>query len=282
VSHANSGEMTRAMRRVFGADLGAVFVTGLIFLLLGLMVLLLENFRSYDSRLRSDISLQVFLQDDVTPIELYQMGLQLRALPEVRSVRYKSKTEAFHEMQSLLGDQLLPDDATNPFPASFLVSFSQHATTLSHLQAVADSLTQERAVDQVSFNREWLQSQEPILEFLRVLSTFLALLVFAAAVIQVFWAVSRTALTRKDEIEVFKSAGAGWRHIGMPLLVEGSALGLLSGILGIIVLYFLWLAAKSLPIHPEFVSASSMVAVPLAGLFSGLTASYVVVRRLLN
>lgn len=282
MSRTSSGEMTRALRRVFGADLGAIFVTGLIFLLLGLMVLLLENFRSYDHRLRSEINLQVFLRDDITPAELYELGLKLQNLPDVSSIRYKNKTEAFDEMQTMLGDQLLPDNAANPFPNSFLISFSERTTTLAHLQTVADSLGQERAVDQVSFNREWLQSQEPILEFLRVVSTFLALLVFAAAVIQVFWTVSRTAITRREEIEVLKSAGAGWRHIGMPLLVEGGVLGLLSGILGIVALYFLWLAARSLPIHPEFVSASSAMAVPLAGLFSGLTAAYVAVRRSLS
>lgn len=275
-------ELTRGLRRAVTSHPGGLLVIGLTFLLLGLMILLLENFRAYDRQVRSSIALQLYLHDNITMTELYQLGLSLQNLDDVRSVEYKSRDAAYSEMQRMLGDELLPESGVNPFPNSVVVYFSEAATTLSRLEPIADELEKKDFVDQVDFNREWLQSQEPILEFLRVVSTFLALLVFAAAVLQILWAVNRTAASRMNEIEVLKISGAGWKHLGLPLMLEGSTLGIVSSILGLIALYLIWHISLKLPIKTQFISTQSIIAMPLVGLFSGFTAGYLMTRRLLR
>lgn len=267
------------LRRAVTVDFGTILVVALVFLLLGIMTLLLENFRKYDREVRSRIGFEIFLRDDATADELYRLGIALAGIKDVVGIEYRDKSDVFEEMRRMLGNEMLPDIEDNPFPNSITVKLTPGDVSLKNLRLLTSELSGLRCVEKTSFNEEWLETQEPILDFLDMLSTFLALLVFAAAVIIIFWAAGRSVSIKREEIAILKSAGAGWKHLGFPFMLEGATVGLLGAILALVALFVVWYYAQKLPFGIDFISSYSIIAIPLVGFFSGLTAAHFAVRR---
>ncbi|MCK4858049.1 MAG: permease-like cell division protein FtsX [candidate division Zixibacteria bacterium] len=267
------------LRRNLASNAGTIFVTGLIFLLLGMVVLITENFRSYNRQIKAELEFEVYLSDDTTPIELYLLTIAIRDVPGFNALRLQDRSEAYAQMQELLGKELLPNGGFNPFPNTIVVDFTEKTSTLAAFGAAAEELATFRCIENINYGEEWLLTQEPLFAFLNLCSTSLALLVFAATVILVFWAVSKIVYSRQEEIKALLMHGAGFRQIGIPLILEGCALGTLGAILGELLLVLLWQASCQLPLQLAFISTTSMVAIPLSGFFSGITAGYLVVTR---
>jgi cell division protein FtsX len=263
---------------VLPGAVGIVFVASLMFLLLGITILVAENFRDYERRIRAELQLEVYLEEDTTPIELYRLTLDLREIEGYASIKFEDRTQAYREMQALLGQQLLPEGGFNPFPDAVLVNFEPDYASLSNFRSIADMLREYRCVENVNFGEDWMEAQGPVLDFLDVLTTFIALLVFASAIILTYWAVGRSVLAQRERIEIVSELGGGWRHLAVPFMVEGGLLGLVSACVGLLVLYLLWRLALPLPWQLTFISTISIIAIPLSGLLAGLTASYFAVR----
>jgi hypothetical protein len=68
----------------------------------------------------------------------------------------------------------------------------------------------------------------------------------------------------------------------MPLVVQGSLLGVAAALLGLLGLYSICWLSDSLPLQLSFLSPRATAAIVLSGLFSGATGGYLAARRLLR
>lgn len=263
-------------------SVGTLFVVALIFLLLGLTVLLSANYRQYQMKLRAEWQFAIYLRDDTAPGELYKISQRAEKLPGFATLNYRDSNEAYKRMQEMLGTQALPPGGFNPLPDALMLRFLPEYATLDNFDAARMQLDTLRAVESINYNAEELAAQEPVLELLDLLATFVALLVFAAAVILCYWAVAAQTMWRSAELKLKQELGASWLQLGLPVLIEGGLLGVGGAVVSLLLLYLVWQLVENLPLMTTFITLQTMITLPLAGLLAGVTASYFALRRVLQ
>ncbi|MFH2056853.1 MAG: permease-like cell division protein FtsX [bacterium] len=261
---------------------GALFVVALIFLLLGLTALLSVNYREYQLKLRAEWQFAIYLRDDTAPGELYRISQLAEKMPGFAILNFRDRNEAYLRLQEMLGSEALPYGGFNPLPDALVLRFEPEYATSANFSSARSQLDTLRAVESINYNEEELAAQEPVLELLDLLATFVALLVFAAAVILCYWAIAGQVMWRSAELKLKRELGASRLQLGLPVMIEGGLLGIGGAVVSLLLLYLLWQLVKSLPLLTTFINLQTMITLPLAGLLAGVTASYFALRRVLQ
>ena len=274
------------MRMEFGQSrtgfIGVALAAAVVVMLLGATVLLRENLQRQEQRFKADLRLELFLRDDTTPDELSALIDDVKSLVGYESFSYRDKSEAYAEMQTTLGKQLLPASGLNPFPNSIMVVFAPQSSNYRSFQSAENKLKVIRCVEGVRYPKASMISQENVFAFFGKAATALLLLT-AAALLLIFWLGARkTALTNHEETRVLKLLGAGFRQIGLPLVVTGFTIGLTAGVAGLFFLYLLWHLSSRLPLQLSFITGNGIAMIIACCLIVGLTSGLVAARSQLR
>ncbi len=240
---------------------------------------------------RGSVQVHVYLRDAVGADERERLRLELAgragvvAVESVDEVEALRRYRAWAERSAALADEL----ETNPLPASLDVTLAAGPGTERVGDALVAGLAGRAEVEEVRFDRDWLERVEALLGVARLGGGTLAALVFAAVVF-VMASVLRLAVhARRDEIEIMLLVGATPGFVRGPFLVAGLVQGLVAvglalagvelarrGILS-------WLGAEPLALvglataRPLPTSVSGVVSA--VGLVVSLLAAFFAVRR---
>lgn len=201
--------------------------------LAGLVLLIFSNLESHLDRWREDLRVQVFLLDEITQEARRRVGETLAASPEVSKVDYVDKAEALRRFGESFGEALagLPSElGANPLPASFEVYLAPTRSATDAATAVAASLEGFEGVEEIRFDRQWLERLSALLHLARVGGAGMAVLVFAAVVLVMSSVLRLAVYARRDEIEIVQLVGATPSFVRGPFLVAGLAQGLVASL----------------------------------------------------
>jgi len=259
--------------------------------LAGLVMLLLSNVERSVSAMRHDVRVEIYLDDGLPAASVAALQADVAAMPGVQRVVHVNKAEALERYRSWASDmaELIAELDTNPLPASleaFLVAGPDAEGNGSQL---ATALAGRAGIEEVRFNRDWLQRLESVLGLARVGSSGLALIVFAAVVFVMASVLRLAVYARRDEIEIMLLVGATPSFVRGPFLVAGLAQGIVSSALAIAMVElvrrvaFSYSGASSTALLDLLISralpVSSAAVLLLLGLVVSLTGSYFAVRR---
>ena len=165
--------------------------------------------------------------DDATAAEVEE---QISAIQGVTNVSYMSKQdvletyESYMEEYAALWDEFEND---NPFKANYRVTVSD----LGQLSRISSQMEKIPGVVKVTAPVEmgsiFVQIQQGVTRMGR---TFV-LVLMVVSVITVGSTIRLSVFARRREIEIMKYVGATNRLVTLPFLVEGLAMGLISGII---------------------------------------------------
>ena len=96
------------------------------------------------------------------------------------------------------------------------------------------------------------------------------------------WGLPKEMESITQEIRVLKLLGAGWREIGVPLMMRGIVLGVVFSTSGLFLLYILWHLSLSLPLQLHYVSLAGLLTVVSLASAAGAIASWQVARSALK
>ena len=175
---------------------------------------------------------------------------EIESYPEVASVTYISRKDAFERFRKRLGDDADLVEGLGPevLPASLEIALADDWRNESALTVVVDRLRKDNRFDDLQYGQGWLEKLEAFLLLLRVSGSALGgFLVFAALVI-VANTIKLTLYARQDELEAMTMVGGTSLFIKLPYLIEGALQGLLGGLtaLGLSFLVFQVILQKSL------------------------------------
>ena len=167
------------------------------------------------------------------------VGQQISAISGVTNVSYMSKQdvlntyESYMEEYAALWDEFEND---NPFKANYRVTVGN----LSQLSSISTQLEQIPGVVKVTAPVEmgsiFVQIQQGVTRMGRAF----VLVLMVVSIITVGSTIRLSVFARRREIEIMKYVGATNRLVTLPFLVEGLAMGLISGVLsasGVLALY---------------------------------------------
>jgi cell division transport system permease protein len=189
------------------------------------------------ARTEANVEVSVFLRDDVSPSQQQNLGNVLNQLPEVASVHYESKEEAYRRFQEIFKNQKALVDNVSPdsLPASFRVKLEDP----QKFNVVAARLTGHSGIDKIVDQRNILKRLFAVTRVFRVgvLAVAIVMLISSAALIGN--TVRLAVFNRRKEIGIMRLVGATNWHIRLPFLIEGIIEGLLgagAAILGLFIM----------------------------------------------
>jgi cell division transport system permease protein len=212
---------TNLKRNVF-ITFAAVLVVSVSLYLVG--VVLIASFavdRALTLQTRK-VEVAVFLNRDVTAEERDSIQRDLLAMPEVESVQYESKQDAYERFKILFRDE--PEIVENTTPDALPESFRVKLKDPNQFEVVADRLQGRPGISEIRDERQFLRR-----------------LVIAAAVL-IATTIRMAIFARRREVAIMKLVGATNWFIRIPFMLEG----VIQGLIGTVAAVSLLLATKPL------------------------------------
>ena len=188
------------------------------------------NVDSMVSYLGSQNETVVYLDPDCDDATATQVGEKLSTMPGVSGVQYVSKQDVLNiyrgymEDYSSLWDEFETD---NPFKANYRVTISdlsQMAAMSKKMQAIPGVYSVAAPVEMTNV---FVEVQQAVTKGGRLI----VLVLMIVSIITVGSTIRLSVFARRREIEIMKYVGATNALVTLPFVVEGLAMGLISGAL---------------------------------------------------
>jgi cell division transport system permease protein len=281
-------EIGRAIRHELLSTLGTLLTVFLAMSLPGALWIISNNLSGVEHELKSSLTIDVFLVDELSAGEVETMRSELLALEGVTEARYLSSQDALYKMRETFGLEMIQDIDENPLPASFVLRIDESIfeSYKSIGPGASDSLIARIAglpgVEDVVFSGEMLHSLSRIVDSIEMLGIAIGILVAFSAVFIVANTVRVAISDRKRAVEIMQLVGATRSYILTPFVSLGGLLGLCGGSLAAL---FLWLSTNFVSQHLVeifFFDAYEITAFILTGLLLGMIGALLATNKFLK
>ena len=257
-------------------------------LVLTLVVSSLYNINLFARRLPEKFFVVAYLKDGLTEKETQRIVSSLQGRGSIDKVRYISKAEALKELKASLkdADYVLEGLDENPLPASVEIRMKRDAVGPESVKSFAEALKKMDGIEDVQYGEKFLLSLHSIKTAMETIGLIFAAVMVAGIVFICYSTVKILFYRRKEEIETLKLLGATKGFIRTPFMIEGGVIGTAGGAIGSLIafaFYFsiLFKLSTTLPILRAVVfPAEIFLALPVVGLFLGITGSLIAMGRI--
>ena len=228
---------TNLKRNVF-ITVAAVLVVSVSLYLVG--VVLIASFavdRALTLQTRK-VEVAVFLNRDVTPEARDSIQKDLSAMPEVATVAYESKEEAYERFKILFRDE--PEIVQNTTPDALPESFRVKLKDPNEFEVVRDRLEGRPGIQEIRDERQFLKRFLAVVRDIRTLGAVVVGLLILAAAVLIATTIRMAIFARRREVAIMKLVGATNWFIRIPFMLEG----VIQGVIGTVVAVLLLLLTK--------------------------------------
>jgi cell division transport system permease protein len=218
-----------------GVNLLATGTLAAVLFLAGLVLLVVSNLEKHLEQVRRDLRVEVYLADRIAPEQQDSLERKLLDMPGVSRVEYVDKEQAlqrYREWSSDLAD-LVTELGHNPLPASFEVYMESESVAGDLAARIAGGFSGEQGVEEVRYDRDWIDRAEAYLGLVRAGGFLLASIVFGAVVFVIASVLRLAVYARRDEIEIMLLVGATPGFVRGPFLVAGVSQGLVASLVAV-------------------------------------------------
>ncbi|MGH7844645.1 MAG: permease-like cell division protein FtsX [Candidatus Binatia bacterium] len=286
--------VTRNMKDVLWTHMLTSGTMAMALLIFGGFLLVQQNLQGLLKSWGNQIQMFAYLEETLTSQQLKGLLAQVRALPEVDSIRYVSQEKAWHEFRRSLGAQsgLLDGLESDIVPASLEIAVKSEHRGRETLRHVAERLRRTPGIAEVEYPAEWMERLNVLLLGVQWTKWILGGLLFIATLFIVGNTVKLAILARHEEIEIMQLVGATGGLIKAPFILEGMIQGVFGALLSVVLLGLLFLfAGAQLPAtlgsllpadELHFLDLKSVALLLGMGWTLGACGSLFAVRRFLN
>jgi len=214
----------------------AISTAFIALLLLGMAQLIIKQVDRIVANTTGRVEVVVYLADStIGTSQEDRIGGILNELPQVDTVEYQSKKEAYEHAKELFGpdSDIIQNVSPDAFPASFRVKLVEP----EEYKVVQARLAGEPGIEDISAQQEFLDRLFAVTSVFRIGVLVLAVVMLVAAAILIANTVRMGLFARRKEIGIMKLVGAtNWR-IRVPFLIEGIVEGVAGGALAVAALF---------------------------------------------
>lgn len=232
-------ELGRSLFRNPGTALGSLLSLTLLFLLFELYWTAAGTSERFYTRLLSDLTMEVFLSEEMADSTLPLMQTRIGAIEGVASVDYISKEQARAELSRLVGiDLLVGYDSTNPLPRSFILTFSPQYLTSAEMADIESEIESMSGVSQISYSKRWLEKAESVRALILKIGMVLGAVILLTAWMSSVNSIRLVTRARAVGFHQMRLLGAGKLFLALPFLIEGLLIGGLSAAAGWLLIFY--------------------------------------------
>lgn len=255
---------------------------------------MIQHFNALIAEWQEQFQVSVFLDDQITPLQLDLLKRRIENEAAVKSFTFTSKEEALATFrQELKGQEsLLEGLGDNPLPASFQLKIREGYQSSEALKGLSAFLSRLEGVEDIQYGQEWVDRMSRAVQLIRLLGTIIGSVLTLGSAMIVSNTIRLAVYARVQEIEIMRLVGATKAYIRTPFLVEGMLQGSLGAALALGVLFAAYRFAVPTfsvvsPLFPTaanqgFFALSMMVGLVGGGAAVGALGSSLAVSRFLR
>ncbi len=206
-------------------------------LMVGVSVLATININRIIGGIEDQSEAAVTIKDDITDEQQQALKEQIEALPNVASVTFYSKEEAWEKMKSDMSDEqqdLFRYADENPLPDTFRM-------TVKDISMMADTSMQIETFENVDSVKSPTQFADVLVSVKNIMMIIMGA-VIAALIVVCLIIISNTTrasvFARRKEINIMKYVGATNSFIRIPFFIEGMLVGILAAAVAMVLTKF--------------------------------------------
>jgi cell division transport system permease protein len=236
-------KVVRSMKDLLWTHLLTSGTMAMTLCVFGGFLLLQENLRGFLKGWGEQIQIVAYLRQTLSAAELKGLLSQLRAFPEVGSIRYLSQEKAWDEFKRSLGAQsgLLEGLEKEILPASLEITLRAEFRGREDLGGVAARLKGLEGISDVEYSEQWSERLRLLLLGVQWAKWICGGFLFVATLFIVSNTVKLAILARREEIEIMQLVGAQGGLIKAPFVLEGMIQGLAGALLALAILGVLFI-----------------------------------------
>lgn len=206
----------------------------------GGFLLIQENLQGLLKGWGSQIQIFAYLENSLSPTDVKPLLEGIRSYPEVESVRFVSKAEAWENFKKALGAQsgVLEGLQADILPSSLEIAVKNPYRQRASVEGLAKRLRGMKGISEVEYPEEWMEKLSLLVLGVQWAKWVLGGFLFIATLLIVGSTVKLAILARKDEIEIMQLVGATEGLIKAPFVIEGMVQGIVGASISLL---FLWL-----------------------------------------
>lgn len=275
-------------------NLFSVTIICLSFLTVGVFLSLSNNFQHLAKELSRNLVV-VFFVDKTSPApELKALEEKIKSSPLIMGVTFVSAEDARQRFRKNFPDleEVVRDLETNPFPPSYEATLRQEASSSDAISSFIRAMSGEKGVQDVQFNRDWVEKMESLSRLVRAAGYFLGGILIFASFFIISNVIRLNVFARKEEILILRLVGATNAFIRIPFFLEGMALGIMGNAVSLLLLLALIhlfpvylgssLGALRELVSFRFLSAPQCISFLVGGAMIGLLGSLSALSRFLK
>ena len=213
----------------------SVLTVTLSMFILGVFLCAVLNINHMATYLENQVEMTVYLKDGLNTEQVMAVGKKLKALPDLKEIKFTNKDQAMAEFKQRLGDQQGILDAINgnPLPSSYSTSFATPASLKNAVRIV----TQYPEVDSVQYGQDIIEQLYKVAQVIRIGGIILIVFLAGAELFIISNTIRLTVFARRREIQIMKYVGATNGFIRWPFIFEGMIIGFIGSGLSAFILW---------------------------------------------
>jgi cell division transport system permease protein len=251
--------------------------TSISVLLITVSVMLIQFSDQFQSRLKSDIKINIFLKDDLTQGSISQIEQELKNKEYVNRLRFIDKNEAAENFIKETGEDFRKLLDYNPLPASFVVKLNEPFIVLDTLDSIVADISNIKGIDEVVYQDQFTSKVLSVVDNIKKYIFMITAALFLISIYIVYSTVKLIINSKYEELETMKLVGAKISTIKLPILLNGLLIGIFAGIISLSVFllftgYFTGYLKqlKIFAINIQFYEIILLLTGPLLGFFISL------------
>jgi len=216
-----------------------VTIICLSFLIIGVFLSLSNNLQFLARQLSDNLAVVFFLDKGLSPSDTEAVIQTIRSSSHISRVHYVTPQEALRRFRQRFPQlqEVVAGLGLNPFPASVEAVLKDKAAESAEILNLMDSLRRVKGVEDIQFNRDWVERMRSLSRLARAVGFFLGGILVLASFFIISNVIRLNVLARKNEVEILRLVGASNVFIRIPFFMEGIALGVLGSLLSLALIY---------------------------------------------
>lgn len=213
-------------------SIASITTVALTLLVAGVVGLAMANIQYASQNLPGKLEVAVFFKKDVTLEKVELLAKEVRNWEGVKEVKVVSKEEAWRALQRDLEREIDLSDLSNPLPHTVRIK----TIAPQYIISVADALRGETIVDEVREGREIAEKLQSLNKIIKLTGILMGVFLLVASSLIIGNSVRLAIYARRQEIRIMQLVGATNLFIMAPFVLEGTAYGMLGGLLSFLLL----------------------------------------------
>lgn len=234
----NVRDAFKSVFRNFSLSLASITCITITLIIVGASIIISLNLKNFTKEIEEDVTMVVFLDADTTEEQISTLTHDIKSIPNVEEIKFKSKATSKNEMMQesdvFKGIMSTWDEKDNPLKDSFQVK-------VKDIEKIEDSAKQIRSMEKVAvvnYGEEMVNKLISAFDMVQKVSIIMVVALIVVTVFLIINTIKLTIFSRKREISIMRLVGASNTSIKIPFLIEGLILGFIGSIIPIVVIIY--------------------------------------------